>query len=85
MWDRSSCKPQCAGEAHTAPTVATASHQAQQAAIVLNGGLVVVNSRKDAHAGTLPVIYLKEDFLEDQVLCHVPSRYRNHVFPRGES
>ena len=35
----------------------------QQAVIVLNRGLAVVNSRKVAHAGTLPVDNLKEDFL----------------------
>ena len=28
-------------------------------------GLAVGDSRKDAHAGTLPDVYLKEDFLED--------------------
>ena len=46
----------------------------QQAVIVLNRGLVVVNSRKVAHvpgAGTLPIDNLNEDFLGEESIFSV--------------
>ena len=47
-------------------------------------GLAVGNSRKDAHAGTLPVVYLKEDLLGIKYcdVCHraiVPSCLSSEV------
>ena len=66
--------PTCGGT-HTASTSCNCIFEWHGVARFKHRGLAVGNSRKDAHAGTLPVVYLNEDPVE--------IKYRDVVLSEG--
>ena len=71
-----SCTPNVGG-AHTAPISCNSIFNRHGVARIKHRGLAAVNSRKIAHgpsAGTLPVVYLYEDFLRGESILNIAFR-----------